>query len=50
MYDNLVAKVNNIYTGGFVLKIKYDTDKWDLETKISDADKKIPDTSELVKI
>ena len=33
----------------FVLKTKYDTDKSDLEKKISDADKKIPDTSELVK-
>ena len=42
MYDKLVAKVNNIDTSGFVLKTKYDTDKSDLEQKISDADKKIP--------
>ena len=42
MYDKLVAKVNNIDTTGFVLKIKYDTDKSDLE-------KKILDTCELVK-
>ena len=42
MYDKLVAKVNNIDTTGFVLKINYDTDKSDLE-------KKIPDTCELVK-
>ena len=42
MYDKLVAKVKNIDTSGFVLKSKYDTDKWELE-------KKIPDTSELVK-
>ena len=40
MYDKLVAKVNNIDTSGFVLKIKYDTDKSDLEKKISDEDKK----------
>ena len=49
MYGKLVAKVNNIDTSGFVLKTKYDTDKSDLENKISDADKKIPDTSKLVK-
>ena len=49
MYDKLVAKVNNIDTSGFVLKTKYDTDKPDLEKKISDSDKKIPDTSGLVK-
>ena len=42
VYDKLVTKVNNIDTSGFVLKIKYDTDKSDLE-------KKIPDTSGLVK-
>ena len=45
----LVAKVNNIDISGFVLKAKYDTDKSDLEKKISDADKKIPGTSGLVK-
>ena len=43
MYDKLVVKVNNIDTGGFVLKTKYDTDKSDLE-------KKIPDTSGLKKL
>ena len=31
------------------LKTTYDTDKSDLEKKISDADKKIPYTSELAK-
>ena len=41
-YDELVAKVNNIDTSGFVLKTKYDTDKSELE-------KKIPDTSGLLK-
>ena len=40
MYDKLVAKVNNIDTTGFFLETKYDTDKSDLEKKISDADKK----------
>ena len=47
VYDKLVAKVNNINIIGFVLKITYDTDKSDLEKKIIDADKTIPDTSKL---
>ena len=33
----------------FVLKTKYETDKSGLEKKISNADKKIPDTSRLFK-
>ena len=45
MCDKLFAKVNNIDTSGFVLKTKCNTDKSDLEKKISDAEKKIPDTS-----
>ena len=49
VYDKLVAKVNNIDTSGFVLKTKYVADKSDLEKKTSGADKKIPDTSGLVK-
>ena len=40
--EKLAAKVNNIDTGDFVLKIKYQTDKAELE-------KKIPDMSYLVK-
>ena len=40
VYGKLVAKVNNIDTRGFVLRTTYDTDKSDLEKKISDADKK----------
>ena len=48
VYDKLVAKVNNTDTPGFVLKT-YDTDKSDLEKKSSDADKKIPDASDLAK-
>ena len=42
LYDELVNKVNNIDTSGFVLKTKYDEDKLELE-------KKIPDTSNFVK-
>ena len=37
MYDKLVAKVNSIDTSGFVLRTKYDTDKSELENKISDT-------------
>ena len=42
MYDKLVDKVNNIDISGFALKAKYDTDKSELE-------KKIPDTTDLLK-
>ena len=42
VYDKLFAMVNSLDTSGFVLKAKYDTDKSELE-------KKIPDTSWLVK-
>ena len=48
-YNKLVGKVDNIDATGFVLKTKYDTDKSDLEKKISDVDKKILYTSGLVK-
>ena len=41
VYNELVTKVNNIDTSGFVLNTKYDTDKSELENKI-------PDTSGLV--
>ena len=30
VYDKLVPKVNSIYTSGFILKTKYDTDKSEL--------------------
>ena len=43
MYDELITKVNNIDTNGFLLKTKYDTYKLDLENEISDADKKVLD-------
>ena len=36
----VVARVKNIDTAVFVLKTSYDTDKYDLEKKISYADKK----------
>ena len=42
MYDNLLTKVNNIDTNGFVLKTKSDADKLELK-------KKIPDTSNFIK-
>ena len=37
MYDTLTVKVNNIDTSDFVLKTKYQTDKTELEKKISDV-------------
>ena len=48
-YSELVTKVNNIDTTGFVLKTKYDPDKSDLENNIIDAEEKIPNTNVLVK-
>ena len=49
VHNKVVAKVDNIDTTGFVLKTTYDRDKSNLEKKINDADKKIPDTSELAR-
>ena len=37
VYDKLVAKVNSIDTSRFVLKTKYNTDKIELENKISET-------------
>ena len=37
VYDKLVAKVNSIDTSRFVLKTKYDTDKLEIENKITDT-------------
>ena len=42
VYNELLAKVDNINTSRFVLKTKYDTDKPELENNT-------PDTSGLVK-
>ena len=59
MYDKLVAIVNNIDTSDFVLKTKYQTNKAELEKKITDVgsfvkktkltelENKIPDVSDL---
>ena len=59
MYDKLVAKVNNIDTSDFVLKITYNNDKTELEnkipnvtnfvkkTKLTELENKIPDNSNL---
>ena len=41
--------MNAIDTSGFLLKSRYSTDKSGLWKEIDDADKKIADTSELVK-
>ena len=48
-FDKLVKQGDFIDTPGFILKTTYDTDKSDLEKKISDVDKKTPDVSSLVK-
>ena len=60
VYNKLVTKVNAIDASGFVLKIKYDTDKSELENKIPDVsgfatktqlnaiENKIPRASDLV--
>ena len=59
VYDKLVAKLNNIDTSDFVLKTKCNTDKTELENKISNVihfvkktkltelENKIPDISNL---
>ena len=49
MHDKWVTKVNAINSSGFILKTKYGTAKSDLEKKINDADKKIPDITDFVK-
>ena len=42
VYNKLVAKVDNINTGDFVIKTNYNT-------KITELENKIPDTSGFVK-
>ena len=49
VYDKSVAKVNNIDSTGFVLKTKCDRDKSDLQKRISDAEIKNLNASELAK-
>ena len=48
VYDKLVAKFNNTDISGFVLKIKKDTEKSDLQKQLVMQTKKVPDTSGLV--
>ena len=50
MYDKLVAKVNNINTSDFVLKTKYQTDKTELEIKITDSSSLVKKTDYNTKI
>ena len=51
LYDKLVAKANKMDTSGFMLKTKYDTDKWELENKIpSDLVKKADYNSKITEI
>ena len=47
--NNLVTKVANIYTTGFVSRTKYEKYGAELEKKINDVDEKIRDVSGLVK-
>ena len=47
IYDKLVTKVNSTETSKRVWKTLYDTDKLSLDNEINDADKKLPDISEL---
>ena len=49
VYDQLVEKVDNIDTTGFVSKNIYNTDKLDLEKKTNDADKLTHDRNDLTK-
>ena len=61
IYDQLVAKVNNIDTSDFVLETKYNADKTEIEKKIlnvtdfvkkanlTELENKIPDISDLAK-
>ena len=49
-YHKLVGKVTNIDTSGFVLKTKYDTDKTELENKISDTSGLVKKTAKITEI
>ena len=54
VHDKLISKVIATDTeipshGALVTKTQYDSDKQDLEKKIMDVDKKLPNTSEQVK-
>ena len=47
---NIVAKVDNTGTSDFVLKTKYNTDKTELENKISDTSGLVKNTNYNTKI
>ena len=49
-YDELVAKVNNIDTGAFVLKTNYDMNQLELENKILDTSGLVKETDYDTKI
>ena len=50
VYEKLVAKVNSINTSGFALKTKYDTDRSELENKISDTSGLVKNADYIAKI
>ena len=50
VYNKLVEKVDNIDTSDFVLKTKYNTDKTELENKISDTSGLVKKTNYNTKI
>ena len=49
-YNKLVAKADNINTRRFVLRTKYDTDKSELENKVSDINGLVKKTDYNTKI
>ena len=48
-YSSLKTKVDNIDTSSYVTNTKFENDISDLDDKIDETDKKIPDVSDLVK-
>ena len=50
VYNKLVAKIDNIDTSDFVLRTKYDTDKTELENKITDTSGLVKKTNYNTKI
>ena len=50
VYDKLVARINSIDTSGFLLKTKYDTDKSEIENKITNTSDVVKKTDFNVKI
>ena len=50
VYDKLVTKVNSIDAKGFVLKTRYNTDKSELENKISDNSSLVKKQATILKL